>query len=40
MKIELLQQLIRIAQDKGIYVDFNENADDLIARILILLLTK
>jgi hypothetical protein len=40
MKIDLLQQLLRILADKGIYPDFQDSEDDIMAKALLFLLTK
>ena len=40
MKVETLQNLIRIANSRGIYFDYQDCEDDVIAKILIMLMEK
>ncbi len=40
MKVETLQQLIRVANSKDIYFDYQDCKDDVIVKILIILMEK
>ena len=40
MRVNILQELIRVAYSKGIYADYQDDEDDLIVKILIILMGK